>query len=130
MEEAQWILDKLASLSGELGQKYSQLVGGQNEVVRKIFKVLKLLRVEHLDVPMITRYRKYEYADELDETAVWLIYSFDQEFGKFQRQKRKIEEVLNKVIKYNQQMELHKSLLGYAKSQSELNNFTYLVRFL
>jgi len=83
MEEAQWILDKLASLSGELGQKYSQLVGGQNEVVRKIFKVLKLLRVEHLDVPMITRYRKYEYADELDETAVWLIYSFDQEFGKF-----------------------------------------------
>lgn len=34
------------------------------------------------------------------------------------------------MIKYNQQMELHKSLLGYAKSQSELNNFTYLVRFL
>lgn len=45
--------------------------------MRKIFKVLKLLRVEHLDVPMITRYRKYEYADELDETAVWLIYNFD-----------------------------------------------------
>ena len=27
-------------------------------------------------------------------------------------------------------MELHKSLLNYAKTQSELNNFTYLVRFL
>jgi len=79
---------------------------------------------------MITRYRKYEYADELDESAVWLIYNFDVEFGKFQRQKHKIEEVLNRVIRYDRQMELHKSLLNYAKTQSELNNFTYLVRFL
>jgi transcriptional accessory protein Tex/SPT6 len=50
---------------------------------------------------MITRYRKYEYADELDEDAVWYIYSFDQEFGKFVKQKKKIADVLEKVIKYN-----------------------------
>ena len=69
-------MDKLTCLQGELGQRYSaQLVN--TDAHKKIFKVLKLLRVEHLDVPMITRYRKYEYADELDEAAVWLIYNFD-----------------------------------------------------
>lgn len=47
----------------------------------KIFKVLELIRVKYQDVPMICKYRKYEYQffrnDALDEEIVWLIYNFD-----------------------------------------------------
>jgi len=49
----------------------------------KVFKVLKMFRVELLDIPMICKYRKYEYAVELDEDAVWHIFNLDQEYGKF-----------------------------------------------
>jgi len=32
---------------------------------------------------MICKYRKYEYSPELDEDAVWLVFNYDQESGKF-----------------------------------------------
>ncbi len=43
----------------------------------KIYMVLEAIRVKYLDVPMIVKYRKYEYATELDEEAVWHIWSMD-----------------------------------------------------
>jgi hypothetical protein len=46
-----------------------------------------MIRVKFLDVPMICKYRRYEYEPELDEEAVWLVFNFDQEYGKFQRAK-------------------------------------------
>jgi hypothetical protein len=43
----------------------------------KVLKVLKMIRIDLLDIPMICKYRKYEYAPELDEDAVWQIYNLD-----------------------------------------------------
>ena len=54
----------------------------------KIIKVLNMLRSKLYDVPMIAHYRKHEYSNELDEEAIWIIYNLDQEYGKFQRQKK------------------------------------------
>ena len=42
-----------------------------------------MIRVKYLDIPMICAYRKYEYEPELSADAVWLVYNFDIEYGKF-----------------------------------------------
>ena len=47
-----------------------------------------MIRQKCLDIPMIAKYRKYQYADDLDEEAVWHVWSMDQEYAKFQRQKQ------------------------------------------
>jgi uncharacterized cysteine cluster protein YcgN (CxxCxxCC family) len=71
-EEAQWILDRLTSTC----DNYKKLLQVK-DAKEKIFKVLKMIRVTFLDVPMICKYRKYEYGPELDEDAVWLVFGFD-----------------------------------------------------
>lgn len=45
--------------------------------------MIKLIRDDNYDIPMITRYRKYTYATELTEKDVWSIFNLDIEFGKF-----------------------------------------------
>ena len=52
-------------------------------VKKKIQKVLRMFRIEHMDIPMITRYRRYEYQKELDEQDVWLIFKLDLEYAKY-----------------------------------------------
>ena len=97
-EEAEWVLDRLTSYSTmqssdradqESTLKYSRLLRQKDAKVR-IFKVLSLIRKKLYDVPMVAKYRKYEYAEELDEEAIWIIFNLDQEFGKFQRHKKQI----------------------------------------
>jgi len=70
------------------------------------------------------------FEPELDEAGVWHVFNLDQEYGKFMRQKSKIEEVLKNVQNFDPKMELHIQSLQVARSQSELNNYTYLIRFL
>lgn len=33
---------------------------------------------------MISKYRKYDYSNELNDQDVWKIYNLDLEYGKFQ----------------------------------------------
>jgi hypothetical protein len=63
-------------MTGESGRKYGALLN-HKDTKDKIFKVLKMFRIDLLDIPMIINYRKYEYATELDEEAVWLISNLD-----------------------------------------------------
>ena len=63
----------------------------------KIIKVLQMLRVKKYDVPMIAHYRKHEYSDELDEDSIWVIFQLDQEYGKFEKQKKQIADFLQKI---------------------------------
>lgn len=82
--EAKWILDKLISMDQN---KYAHLIK-QPQVRSKIQKVLRMFRCDqHLDIPMIARYRQYEFKPELDENVIWDIFNLDLEFGKFQRHK-------------------------------------------
>lgn len=101
-EEAEWILDRLTSyqtvessdnVDQEITFKYSRLLRQKDAKIR-IFKVLSLFRKKLYDVPMVAKYRKYEYAEELDEEAIWIIFNLDQEFGKFQRHKKQISDFL------------------------------------
>jgi hypothetical protein len=77
-EEAGWIVERLALNYSN----YAKLLV-EKDSKEKIFKVLKMFRVQLFDIPMICKYRKYEYSPELDEDAVWLVFNYDQEFGKF-----------------------------------------------
>ena len=92
--ESHWILDRLCNYSTVVTQgpnqggepettfKYQRLLR-QTDAVHKIVKILAMLRQKLIDVPTIAKYRKFEYIDQLDEEAVWIIYNLDQEYGKF-----------------------------------------------
>jgi len=54
----------------------------------------------------------------------------DQEYGKFQRQKKQIEDFLIRIQSFDPQMKSYLDELAYAKSMSELANFSALIRFL
>ena len=74
-------------MSGQNGEheanfKYQRLLR-QKDAQNKIYKVLALIRSTHNDIPFIAKYRKMEYAEELDEDAIWIIFNLDQEYGKF-----------------------------------------------
>lgn len=56
-----------------------------------------MIRVKYLDIPMICAYRKYEYEPELSAEAVWLVYNFDIEYGKFQRAQSQVSDFLLKI---------------------------------
>ena len=81
-------------------------------------------------MPTIVKYRKYEYADELDEEAVWIIFNLDQEYGKFLRHKKQIQDFLEKVTQFDGNMKVYLDELAYAKSKSELNDFNSLISYL
>ena len=63
------------SLPGK-NNKYCKMINAK-DMHEKVLKVLKMIRIDLLDIPMICKYRKYEYAPELDEDAVWQIYNLD-----------------------------------------------------
>lgn len=96
----------------------------------KVLKVLKMIYIELFDIPMICKYRKYEFAPELDEDAVWHIFNLDIEYGKFQRNKIQVNDFLQKVQKFDNKIKSYQDELTFAKSQSELNNFNALIRYL
>ena len=68
-------MERLTSLPDK-DNKYGKMVHAK-DMREKVIKVLKMIRADLLDIPMICKYRKYEYALELDEDAVWLIYNLD-----------------------------------------------------
>lgn len=81
-------------------------------------------------MPTIVKYRKYEYAEQLDEDSIWIIFNLDQEYGKFQRHKKQIREFLERVIQFEPSMRVYLDELHYTKSKSDLNDFNSLVSYL
>ena len=114
-KESEWVLDRLTCMTGDTGKRYGKLLN-LKDIREKIFRVLKMFRIDLLDIPMIVKYRRYEYAEDIDEEAVWLIYNFDQEYGKFQRHKAQIKEFLARVIKFDPRMKIYEDELTYAKN--------------
>jgi transcriptional accessory protein Tex/SPT6 len=56
-----------------------------------------MIRAEHLDIPMVTMYRKYEFQKELDESDVWTIFNLDIEYGKYMHEKQQIKKFLAQI---------------------------------
>lgn len=135
VQEADWVLDRLSfycvyqkedktsaiddpfeKRTAETQKfKYGKLLQ-QKDAKTKILKVLGLLRTECRDVPMIAKHRKMQYADELDEESIWIIYNLDQEYGRFLRHKRQIQDFLNKAIQINPQIKVIDEELQFAKT--------------
>jgi transcriptional accessory protein Tex/SPT6 len=127
-EEAEWVLERLTSIP-DSDNKYGKMIHAP-DTRSKVLKVIKMFRCEMLDIPMIVKYRRYEYAVELDEDAIWHIFNLDQEYGKFQRSKAQVNEFLLRVMKHDAKIKSYIDELTFAKSQSELNNFNALIRYL
>ncbi len=85
--------------------------------------MLSLFRQEHLDIPMITMYRKYEFTKDLTEEDVWTVFTLDQEYGKFTYEKNQILTFLNAMRPYNPEVTEYISELTYITSQSQLNDY-------
>jgi|LauGreDrversion4_2_1035121.scaffolds.fasta_scaffold59216_3 hypothetical protein len=100
------------------------------DACEKIYKVLESIRVKFLDIPTICTYRQYEYKPELNEEAVWLVYNFDIEYGKFQRAQQQVSDFLQKIQKAEPKVKSYLDELTYAKTLSDLSNFNALIRFL
>lgn len=92
--------------------------------------MLRLLRKDLFDVPMIVHYRKYEYKDELDEDSIWVIYNLDQEYGKFVQSKQQIAEFLHKTSHLCPQLSVHVEDLAQAQLKSQLLSFNSLISYL
>lgn len=122
------MLERLTSIP-DPDNKYAKMVHATG-TKGKVLKVLGMFHSELFDIPMICKYRKYEYAVELDEDAVWHIWNLDQEYGRFQRNKAQINDFLTKVLKFDQKSKTYIDELQFAKTQSELNNFNALIRYL
>lgn len=69
------MLERLCLLP-DVDNKYGKMIHAPG-TLEKVKKVIKMFRNEKLDIPMICKYRKYEYAPELDEDAVWHIFNLD-----------------------------------------------------
>lgn len=113
-EEAEWVLERLTSIP-DPDNKYGKMIHAP-DTRSKVLKVIKLFRHEMRDIPMIIKYRRYEYAVELDEDAIWHVFNLDQEYGKFQRSKAQINEFLLRVIKYDHHIKTYIDELTFAKS--------------
>jgi len=81
-QEADWVFERLL----EDPKKRDLIINGAM-AKKKIFKVLRMFRTEFYDIPMITKYRKFEYTKDLEEEDVWIIFNLDLEYGKFNQQK-------------------------------------------
>lgn len=126
--EAKWILDRLQYIpdaDNKLG-KIANAKGTED----KVLKVLKMFHQDFYDIPLIVKYRKYEYDPELDEDAVWHIWNLDHEYGRYQKSKKQIHDFLFHLMRYESSVRTYLEELKFAKTQSELNNFSALIRYL
>lgn len=108
------MLERLTSIP-DVDNKYGKMVHATG-TREKVYKVLKMFHCDLLDIPMICKYRKFEYAVELDEDAVWHIFNLDQEYGKFQKNKAQVNDFLLKVLKFDQRIKSYIEELCFAKS--------------
>lgn len=64
--ETEFIFNRLVDIT-----KREALLQYEDTVKKKIRKIITYLRKDYLDVPMIAKYRKYDYMKELNEQDVW-----------------------------------------------------------
>jgi hypothetical protein len=76
--ETEWIYHRLID-----DTRRENLLHYEDQVKTKISKVIKYFRKDYMDIPMIAKYRKYEYMRDLIEQDVWAIFNLDLEYGKF-----------------------------------------------
>jgi len=88
-KEAIWIFQRLVQ-----DKNKEEFTNNTDAIQNKIQRVLHLIRVEHLDVPMVATYRKYEYQKDLTDEDVWTIFDLDLEYGKYTQEKNQIQRFL------------------------------------
>ena len=76
--ETEFIFNRLVELTNR-----EELLQREDFVMKKIKTVLNMIRKDYLDIPMIAKYRKYEYQYELNEEDIWQIFNLELEYGKF-----------------------------------------------
>lgn len=68
INEAGYIFNRLVNIKDS-----SNFLMKEDVIRQKLILILGYLRKDYLDVPMIAKYRKYEYQNPLEEDDIWLI---------------------------------------------------------
>jgi hypothetical protein len=89
-----------------------------------------MFRIDHYDIPMITKYRKYEYQKDLDEKDVWTIFNLDIEYGKFQHQLNQMKAFLGKISQIEPRFQEYVLEISKVKKQQKLADYSALIGFL
>lgn len=105
--EARWVASRLPS-------SWKLMQYGQEAVMSKIANVLSFLRVDRMEVPFITQYRKDYYSPELDTSDLWKINELDDKWIVFSKRKKVLEDLFK-----TEETDLS-SLLEYAENEQEL----------
>lgn len=85
-QEAQWIYNIVWEQNDS-----RELHGGiqkTQENLDKILRVLKMIRIEQLDIPFIAKYKVADLLPEINADLIWQIYNLDVEYCKFEVQKK------------------------------------------
>lgn len=133
--ETEFIYERLIKIRNN--QIYLQY---EKDVKDKINKILTLLRKDYYDVPMIVRYRKFDYSKFLSEDDIWLILHLDQEYGKFHNAQKQIKEFFLQLFKHissEEDLKERSDMLRYqigeldkCKNSQDLMSYGPLVQFL
>lgn len=98
----------------------------------KIIKVLKMIRNDQFDVPFITKYKLADLLPELGPDHIWKIFNLDIEYGKFEIQKKQIEDFFNQIKNFSDQNHDIAQIINqihYINNHRELKDFYALVDF-
>lgn len=125
MDEAKWICKRFMQ---ENSSRYFS--HNEEQIKKKVYSVLQMIRAEHLDIPMVTMYRKYEFQKELDESDVWTIFNMDIEYGKYMTEKKQIKSFLHQITQFTSDVQPYFQILEKRENQEQLTDFTKLVNFL
>lgn len=105
--EARWVATRLPS-------SWKLMQYGQEAMLAKVANVLSFLRVDRMEVPFITQYRKDYYCPELDTSDLWKINELDDKWIVFSKRKTVLAEMFK-----TEETDLN-TLLEYAENEQEL----------
>ncbi|CDW91618.1 transcription elongation factor spt6 [Stylonychia lemnae] len=123
--EVDWILHRIVD-----DTKRDNLLHYEDQVKTKIAQIIKYFRCDYMDIPYISKYRKFEFAKYLNEQDIWTIYNLDLEYGKFQQQLGQMKATLIKLANIDPRLSDLVNSISKVKNLQQLNNYSPLIKFL
>lgn len=90
-----------------------------------------MIRIDQFDVPFITKYKVADFP-EFSPEHIWKIFNLDIEYGKFEVQKKQIEDFFNQIKNFSDQNHDIAQVINqihYVNNHRDLKDFYALVDF-
>eukprot|EP01122_Echinamoeba_exundans_P013454 TRINITY_DN5882_c0_g1_i2.p1 TRINITY_DN5882_c0_g1~~TRINITY_DN5882_c0_g1_i2.p1 ORF type:complete len:1292 (+),score=233.67 TRINITY_DN5882_c0_g1_i2:811-4686(+) len=117
-EEASWIFDMALSASPEAASM-------RDAATMKIVNVLRLLLIDHMEIPYIQQYRKDQHEPELKTSHLWDIYDWDQRWVVFRERKTR----LRMMFESHSDLMEHAASVDICTKEEDLSDFIDLWQY-